>query len=115
MLLVSVRLFCAGRRFPRLGCVRDDGLCGSLRPLPLLLRPFNPNLRRYARPQHRCLLQRGVTSPVDGLPRLGGHCVHQRLRRLVDDVVFGIISTFVPENRKFLATPSLFMCWSLVS
>ena len=44
--------------------------------------------------KHRCLLQRGVTSPVDGLPRLCGHCVHQRLRRLVDDVVFGIISTF---------------------
>ena len=110
MLLVSDRLFCAGRRLPRLGCVRYDGLCDSLRPLPLLLRPFNPDLRRYARQQDRCLLQRCVTSPLDGLPRLGGHCVHQRLRRLVEDVVFGIISTFVPENREFLATPSLFMC-----
>ena len=112
MLLDSVRLFCASRRLPRLGRVRDDGLCDSLRPLPLLLRPLNPDLRRYARQQHRCLLQRGVTSLGDGLPRLGGHCVHQRLRRLVADVVWCLASYqhFVTENGEFSATPSLFMC-----
>ena len=115
----SVRLFGASCRLPRRGRVRDDGLCDSLRPLPLLLRPLNPDLRRYARPQHRCLLQRGFTSIMSSTSYYVVHSCFEWSRAVMSiffpyKLVVLIIHTVSKVYRYFSSrTSTLNHCWPL--